>query len=268
MVRAAWITDPHLNFLDSAQLTIFLDDVAAAAPDMVLIGGDIGEAHNLLGYLTRIADTLRLPVYFVLGNHDYYRSSIAHTRHAVMELAARSPHLTYLPHADVITLGPDTALIGHGGWVDGRLGDWDQSQALLTDYLLIQELAGLGKADRFARLNALADEAADYVRRVLPRALAQHRHVFLLTHVPPFQASCWHQGRPAPDDDPLLPHFGCRVMGEVLVEIMATHPDRELTVLCGHTHGAATYQPLANLLVLTGGAEYGSPVVQRVFEVG
>ena len=49
---------------------------------------------------------------------------------------------------------------------------------------------------------------------------------------------------------------------------MADHSDRSLTVLCGHTHGAGETQVLANLLAITGGAEYGRPRVQRVFEVG
>jgi len=43
--------------------------------------------------------------------------------------------------------------------------------------------------------------------------------------------------------------------------------DHQLTVVCGHTHGAGETQVLPNLLAITGGAEYGRPKVQRVFEV-
>ena len=39
-----------------------------------------------------------------------------------------------------------------------------------------------------------------------------------------------------------------------------------MTVLCGHTHGEGQAQILPNLKVLTGGAKYGEPRVQRVFE--
>ncbi len=48
---------------------------------------------------------------------------------------------------------------------------------------------------------------------------------------------------------------------------MEAHPDREMTVLCGHTHGEGEAQILPNLKVLTGGAEYGKPKVQRVLAV-
>ncbi len=41
----------------------------------------------------------------------------------------------------------------------------------------------------------------------------------------------------------------------------------QMTVLCGHTHGSGDAQILPNLRVLTGGAVYGRPGVQRVIEV-
>ena len=48
---------------------------------------------------------------------------------------------------------------------------------------------------------------------------------------------------------------------------MEQHPDKEMLVLCGHTHGAGEAQILPNLRVLTGNAEYGKPVVQQMLEM-
>jgi hypothetical protein len=44
-------------------------------------------------------------------------------------------------------------------------------------------------------------------------------------------------------------------------------PDRQMTVLCGHTHGSSEAEILPNLRVLTGGAVYGNPCVQRLLLV-
>ena len=74
-----------------------------------------------------------------------------------------------------------------------------------------------------------------------------------------------YEGRIAEDDS--LPFFCCGALGDALREAMAGRPDRQMTVLCGHTHSAGEAQPLPNLKVLTGGAEYGEPTVQRVLEV-
>jgi hypothetical protein len=96
----------------------------------------------------------------------------------------------------------------------------------------------------------------------LPEALSRFNNILLLVHVPPFKESCWHEGRIS--DDHWLPHFTCKAVGDVLTEIMAEHPDKQMTVLCGHTHGAGETDILPNLHVKTGGAVYGCPQIQEI----
>jgi hypothetical protein len=48
---------------------------------------------------------------------------------------------------------------------------------------------------------------------------------------------------------------------------MRRHPDCGMAVLCGHTHSPGFAQILDNLVVRTGGAEYGAPVLQQVLEI-
>jgi 3',5'-cyclic-AMP phosphodiesterase len=88
----------------------------------------------------------------------------------------------------------------------------------------------------------------------------------LLTHVPPLRNACWHEGRVSNDE--WAPHFTCQAMGEAILEIMSGRPDRQLTVLCGHTHSAGECRPLPNLVIYTGQAKYEEPEIQRVFELG
>lgn len=84
------------------------------------------------------------------------------------------------------------------------------------------------------------------------------------THVPPFKEACWHDGEIS--DDKWLPHFACKAVGNVLEKLMIEHPDRQMTVLCGHTHSSGRAEILPNLFVKTGGAEYGSPAIQEIIE--
>src|SRR5205814_6880233 len=118
------------------------------------------------------------PVYFVLGNHDFYRGSIGQVRARVAELARASPWLRWLPEAGVVPLTERACLVGHDGWGDGRLGNPVGSQVMLNDFLLIQEFAGLTRPELLARLNALGDEAAAYFAAHLPAALARFEHVY------------------------------------------------------------------------------------------
>jgi len=67
-------------------------------------------------------------------------------------------------------------------------------------------------------------------------------------------------------DDNWLPHFSCKAVGDVLLEVMEKNPDKQLTVLCGHTHSCGEAHPLPNITVYTGQAEHGSPTIQKEFE--
>ena len=260
MKRLTWVTDIHLNFLSRARVDAFCDRILQAQPDAVLVGGDIAEADDVEAYLRLLALRLQRPVYFVLGNHDFYHGSVRQVRMTASALTRESAYLRYLPDCGVVGLTETACLIGHDGWGDGRIGDYAGSRVMLNDYFLIRELAGLDRAARLRQLHALGDEAAAYLQSVLPEALAKFSEVWMLLHVPPFKEACWHEGKIS--DDEWLPHFTCRAVGEVLRDAMQQHPDRQMTVLCGHTHGAGEARILPNLLVKTGGAEYGAPALQ------
>jgi 3',5'-cyclic-AMP phosphodiesterase len=264
MTRAAWLTDIHLNFLGTVQLTRFVMSIREQEPDVILISGDIGEARSFVWYLKTLEQKLQKPIYYVLGNHDFYMGSVADVRDMARKLSHESNKLVWLPDADITELAPGIGLVGHDSWADGRLGDYKNTPLMLNDFVLIHDLAGLTSEDRLQRLNALGDEAADYFRGILPRAFERYHHVVVVTHVPPFVEACRYEGKLSDDD--ALPFFACKAVGDVLLEIMQAHPDRQVTVLCGHTHEQALTQVLDNLLVFTGGAEYSKPIVQHVFE--
>jgi 3',5'-cyclic-AMP phosphodiesterase len=264
-MRVTWLTDIHLNFLSPVGMEKFFSLVRGSKPDVILISGDIGEASRLEWYLGRLQSRLQRPIYFVLGNHDFYGSSFAEVRAVMARLSAQSNGLQWLPQSRIVELTPQTALVGHDSWADGRLGNYALSDVLLNDYVFIKDLSGVSKDERLHQLNMLGDEAAAYCREWLPKALDHYPHVYFVTHVPPFREACWHQGQLS--DDNYLPHFACQAVGAALAEIMSTRPDRQLTVLCGHTHSPGSAQICDNLLVLTGEADYGVPLIQKVFEI-
>lgn len=264
--RLAWATDIHLDFVNYNGVVAFCDSVSRASCDALVITGDIGESGSVIGYLETLAARVNIPIYFVLGNHDFYGGRIAEVRAQASELAAVRHRLYYLPATGVVPLNRTVALIGCDGWGDAQLGRGFHSRVELQDHYLIRDLAALPPMGRFARVRSLGEEEAARVRELLPRALAEHEHVVFATHVPPFREACWHRGRISDDD--WLPHFTCKAVGDVLLEIMRKHPTRKLTVLCGHTHGAGVAQILPNLVVYTGGARYGSPALQDFINVG
>jgi len=264
-MRCAWATDIHLNFVDDLHRYAFAESVLAHDPDIVILGGDLAEADTVVPYLQELQGWTQKPIYFVLGNHDFYGGSIRSVRESISEATSKSDHLFWLNTAGVVSIGEDTALVGHDSWADGMLGDYWGSPVALNDFRLIEEFLPLGKPERLGLLQTLAEEAATHFEKVLPEAFGSNRSVVLLTHVPPFQQACWHEGRISADD--FLPFFASKVVGDALISAMKAYPDHNLRVFCGHTHGGGTADILPNLRVYTGGASYGSPRVQLVFEV-
>lgn len=264
-MRLAWLTDIHLDFLNPPQTEAFYSMAQAAAPDAIVISGDIGIAPILRPRLLAMAAAVRVPVYFVLGNHDFYESDIETVRDDMRALTRDDNGLFWLPEAGLIPLSADACLIGHDGWSDGQYGDFMASSVLLQDYFLIDNLIDLMQPERLAQLKALGEEAGEYLRGLMPGA-ARFRQVFVATHAPPFVEACWHEGRTPALDDPYLPHFTCKAVGDTLLHAADAHPAVTFTVLCGHTHGGGTARPRPNLTVLTGPADYGKPIIQQVFE--
>ncbi len=269
-MKLAWATDIHLNHATNTVQHKFYQAVKDQA-DALVLTGDIAESPAIGRFLTAMAMLAERPIYFVLGNHDYYRGSIADTRFYVAQLVGQTKNLVYLNLAGVVELTPNTALVGHDGWADGRLGDFEGSGVILNDFLLIDELRcwrdshTLDKPALRRVLELLGDEAAGYLRSVLAPAAEKYPQVIVATHVPPFREAAWHQGRPSSDD--FLPFFSCKAVGDVLLELAQSHPGCRILVLCGHTHGGGEVQALENLRVVTGPAEYGEPEVQRIIEV-
>ncbi|HVR75676.1 MAG TPA: metallophosphoesterase [Planctomycetota bacterium] len=261
MDRLLWLTDIHLNFLQANGVEEFISSVGEEKPDAILIGGDIGEAPTFEGYLHQF-ERLEVPIYFVLGNHDFYRGAIHTVRARAAALTRESRFLKWLPEAGLVEINADTGLVGHDGWADGRYGNFETSGVILNDFFLIKEL--LEGGGPLTTINTLGDEAAAYLRTILPTALDRYRRVIVLTHVPPFQEAAWHEGKRSDED--WLPFFASRASGDALLEAARGRPDREILVLCGHCHGAGAVDVLPNLRVLTGGADYGKPVVERVIE--
>jgi 3',5'-cyclic-AMP phosphodiesterase len=266
--RFAWLTDIHLNFLGMSALQNFFSQVAELDVQAYVISGDIGESGTVSEYLKAFSHTVARPVYFVLGNHDFYRSSIVQVRQEVMARLSDNPYLHYLTKTEHLELTPDAALVGHDGWADGRYGDFLASTMMLNDYVMIRELAQAleqGHESLWRAIQQQADESAQLLSERLAKALDRYPLVFVTIHPPPFAENTLYNGLPSPANS--LPHFSSKAIGDVLLHMADRYPQKRMIVLCGHTHVASETHLRPNLQVLSGSAEYRAPTVQRIFSV-
>ena len=263
-MKLAWISDPHLECLAPSLVETFIRHLATQRVDAFVITGDISNAQNLDQHLALLA-SLQVPVYFVLGNHDFYQGSFTSVEQLVRKACCKHPTLVHLGQGEIIQLGAGTALIGHRGWADGRAGLGDKSTVRLNDYLLIEELRDKDNPGLFSILRTLGDQSADYIRTTAEEAVRNCRHLLIATHVPPFPEASMHQGRPSGPE--FAPHFVNVAMGNVLFELSQRYQDRSFTVLSGHSHHSARFSPLKNLDVKVANARYGYPAISEILAV-
>ena len=264
-MHLVWTTDLHLNHVPPTSWERWTKELASHGADGVVISGDISEGDDVVLQLRRLAEQSQSPIYFVLGNHDFYQSSIGVTRQNVIAASRELPMLTYLTDSSAIELADGVFLIGDDGWGDGVEGDYDGSTIRLNDFQLIDDFR-LADPSQWRRLiQTQGAESAQRLESKLDAIPKDASEILVVTHVPPFREACWYEGKTT--DDNWAPFFVCGQVGQVLQNATRVRRNCRITVLCGHTHHAGVANLDPNLTVHTGAAEYGSPRVEGLVTV-
>ena len=135
----------------------------------MLASGDIAEAPTIKDILQELAEFIEQPIYFVLGNHDYYRGQIDAVRREMGALTKSNEHLFWLPAFNPLQLDTDTLLVGQDGLADGRLGDYHNSRVALNDSRMITDLFQekmLGRSHSLATASKLFSSAIFFERLI------------------------------------------------------------------------------------------------------
>ncbi|KTC86635.1 metallophosphoesterase family protein [Legionella brunensis] len=269
MMRIAWLTDIHLNFLNEIHRYEFYEKIIQSQVDCLFITGDIAEAPSLSIFLFEMEKLLAKPIYFVLGNHDYFRGDISSVRNKMRHLTSERPFLNWLPAIRGVKLQEGIYLIGHDGWADGRFGDYQHSSIIMNDSQLIADLLNayrLGKSYLLEKMQALAAYDCDELRENFFRiAMLKPSDVIILLHVPPFKENCLYKGEG--NNEYFLPFYASQIAGDTLLEIADVYPEIKFLVLCGHVHHRSVYQPRENLIIKSGHAEYYYPRIEEIIEI-
>ncbi len=267
-MKLTWLTDIHLNFLDESRREQFYQIVSKGS-DAIVISGDIAEATSVTKILEEIAAHINKPIYFVLGNHDYYLGQVNIVRNSMMMLTKNHPNLFWLTACEPIFLDNNTLLVGEDGWADGRYGNYSNSRVSVNDSRLIADLFQqkiVGRFQLLEKMQQLADEDASNLYNKLNLAASHNpSKILVITHVPPFKETAMHEGKVSDDD--FLPFFSSKATGDVLLKFAKEQPSMEILVLCGHSHDECKYSPIDNLSVYVGRAEYNQPCVQGVIDI-
>ena len=257
-----WLTDPHLEFCSHRTRQLLYRSINQATGEIVIITGDISAGSHRLAQYTELAEQIKKPVYFVLGNHDRYGTTFANTETVVERVTALFSHMVRLNGSQLIPLNNSVALIGVDGWADGLGGEGPETDTRIDDFYQILDFATAPEPQVFREMRERAGKYSRALKPSLVRALKQYQVTIIATHVPPYEDAAWHQG--CPSSPAYQPFFSSPTMGKMIKAAVAEHPGKSVLVLCGHTHSPGIYRD-GNVLVLTAGARYGFPEISKTF---
>ena len=92
-----WLTDIHMDEKKSLEVYEFLQTLSEECKDAdgIFITGDIGEWGTCIPFIEVVEKTNNTPIYFVLGNHDFYGQSIEHFQEKVVLYFKSNPIVHY-----------------------------------------------------------------------------------------------------------------------------------------------------------------------------
>lgn len=266
-MKLAWLTDLHLDFLSDADVVQFSQRIVNADIDGVVITGDISTSQKLVFHLGALEHIIQKPIYFTLGNHDYWGSSIKKVKDSLVELSRVSQYLRYLSNASYIPLSKSTALIGNDGWYDAQYGSWTNSNFVMNDWHLIEDFKP--SANNLARIVAisrnLATDSAKHIAENIKAATRYHRNIVIATHFPPFEQAHIFKGKIG--DAAAQPWYTCKVIGDTIRAAAQAYSNCEFIVLAGHTHGHFSGKIAKNITCHVGNAVYGQPQIADIIEL-
>ena len=283
-MRLTWATDIHLDFITSPEnpevssrnLDVFCETIKKENSDAMILSGDISLSPYLTNHLFELERRLSFPVYFVLGNHDFWGGSFENVRNKVSSFSRHSDYLKYLSVSGYFMLTSNVAVVGHDGWYDGFYSDPKKSNAMMNDWNSISDFSsanvynfnGSQAIDLDVVLSVSRSQsllAAKHIANGIKRVIQQQdvKKVLVVTHVPPFTNPI--DKREYSLD--LYPWYSSKTMGDMLLEASKHNSNIEFEVFCGHVHTGFEGAITKNLYIHAGEAEYSQPRSQGSFNV-
>lgn len=243
MLKILWLTDTHVDKISAENYQELLDFIIASKADGMWLTGDIGDPPRNIEFLKALFERYKKPVFFVLGNHDFYKYKIADMRFKMTQLVKSYPLANYL--SETPGLDSDGHLMVGMDCFANTGQDIIQQMTWDSDHIL--DLDALNESHLTAQLNALAEKDA---KRLLKKCQQQiHTHikkVSILTHVPPSDSM---KGQFL-----VKPHqknrsvFYSLTLSDVLHQLASDFPSVQFNVYSGHIHQTQLYQIAGNMM--------------------
>lgn len=262
-----WFSDIHLERASSYDKIKFLYSLIKEKPAGIFLTGDISNGIKLCYHLRIIAIIANCPIYFSLGNHDYYFSSLEKTTNKLRRLCQKHKNLIWLNDIKFARLSKKTAVIGVDGWYDVDKGNPNLLK-YTTDWLFVKDFRKLPSiVERMDLWKKIAyDSALNAEIKINEVINAGFKNIYLLTHFPPWQEATKDVG--SIFENFWISYNTNLTLGRKIKEVMSKHNNIRLTVLSGHTHEQSIVWIRKNIQCIVNDSNYlGGPQIRNIIYI-
>ncbi len=163
-----YISDIHLEFMDTNEYQYFLKNFSPKAKILVL-AGDIGYPHlpSYKQFLEHISP-LFTKIFLIAGNHEFYGSSVEKNIPLIQDIVSKIPNITFL----------NNTMEDYEGitWIGTTL--WS---AITNPYYTINDTNQI-EGMNVRTYNELHAEAVDFLKTALANCKRENKKVVVITH--------------------------------------------------------------------------------------
>jgi len=244
--KYVWLSDTHLSMsVVPAMKRRFIDRITSIKADGLIITGDISNGLWLESDLRYLAEHHPKPIYFVLGNHDYYWRHMGSVHEDVRRLCKEYTNLLWLSGQDnPIAIAPGVSLVGHEGWFDANCGDrdstwWAIDRALNFDFWRVGD-----HVDQIYMWRQMSKMSADFIESMVESASKTSDVIYVATHFPPWPEASRADGKIL---EKLWYAYNTNTTLGKRLEKLASSTRSQIVVLAGHTHLSCNLTVAKNL---------------------
>lgn len=223
--------------------------------------GDIATSKEIKYILQLIGQRIRIPYYFVLGNHDYYFSEVSAVKNLVSYLSTQKN----IGRCIYGSISPGEILSSNNEYVkfvfsDSCASGLPYNRSLVVDETCIKDFKDKNPQEQLQVRNKHSVDGIKQLKRQLAN-LRDIKEIYIFTHVPPFTECNLHHDKPS--EEQYHPFFTDVLLGIYLETLERDNPDLKIKVLCGHTHNKAHYIK-GNIEVFVSHGEYGKAFINEI----
>ena len=217
-MQVAYFSDLHLDVKGESIYKKIETFMKANDLQKAFVTGDISNGIQITYHLKQLSKVIP-EVYFILGNHCYYFSSIFRVEDEIQNLTPVYSNLHWLTGLPPIELDSNTALIGSEGWTCSKSG----IERLSLESLVVEEFRNLS----FEEFQLFKNTILEYKFK---QASRRYKNVICLTHFPPV----WNANK-------FLDFYFKRYNVNSGLKHILDKQDLNIKVYSGHTHNNYSY---------------------------